>query len=133
MHPTRVSDREQAGLRGPVRTCMDFNGDEAEPRSGAEYALDGRVRLWWYARSSPGSRAETVYSYDDAGRLTGVVGDHYHDEIQYDDQDRKTKVRTVRPRPERENMATGVDFIFEMMEEDGGHIGITLALAITEC
>ena len=72
MHPTRVSDREKAGLRGPVKTCVDFNGDEGEPMFGAEYALDGRLLLE-HTRSSPGSRTETVYSYDDAARLASVT------------------------------------------------------------
>jgi hypothetical protein len=120
--PTMKTDRELAGLRGPVRTCMDFNGDGAEPNYGAEYALDGRLLLS-HTRASPGSRVETVYSYDDAGRLTSVVGAHYRDEIQYDERGRKTKVRTIPPRPERQRTATAVDVVFEVMEEDGQLVG----------
>jgi len=122
MHRTRASDREQAGLRGPVRTCMDFNGDETEPMFGAEYSLDGKLLLR-HTRASPGSRVETVYSYDDVGRLTSVVGAHYRDEIQYDEQGRKTKVRTVPPRPEHKNYATNVGVMFEVIEDDGGLTG----------
>ena len=33
----RMSDRERYGLRGSVKTCTDFFGDEAEPMSHAEY------------------------------------------------------------------------------------------------
>jgi hypothetical protein len=121
MH-TMKTDREQAGLRGPVRTCIDLQGDGAEPNYGAEYTLDGKLLLS-RTRGSPGSRVETVYSYDDAGRLTSVVGAHYCDEIQYDAEGRKSKVRTVFPRPERQNCATGVGVMFELMEEDGGLIG----------
>jgi hypothetical protein len=116
------TDRERAGLRGPVRTCMDLHGDGAEPNYGAEYALDGRLLLS-HTRTSPSSRAETVYSYDDAGRLTTVVGDHYRDEIQYDEQGGKTRVRTVPPRPERQGIATGVDAIIEVMEEGRKLVG----------
>jgi YD repeat-containing protein len=119
---TMKTDREGAGLRGPVRTCIDLHGDGAEPNNGAEYTLDGKLLLS-HTRASAGSRVETVYSYDDAGRLTSVIGDHYRDEIQYDAEGRKIKVRQVLPRPERGNCATGVGVMFELMEEDGGLIG----------
>jgi len=121
MH-TMKTDRERDGLRGPVRTCIDFYGAGAEPNYGAEYAIDGSLLLS-HRRGSPGSRVETICSYDDAGRLTAVVDAHYRDEIQYDADGRKKKVRTVLPRPERENTASGVDFIFEAIERDGGLIG----------
>jgi len=121
MH-TMKTDRERAGLRGAVRTCLDLHGDGAEPDYGAEYALDGRLLLS-HTRGSPSSRVETVYSYDDAGRLTSVVGTHYRDDIQYDEQGRKTKVRTVPPRPEHKNYATSVDVMFEVIEDGGGLTG----------
>jgi hypothetical protein len=120
------TDREQAGLRGPVRTYMDFNGDETEPMFGAEYSLDGRLLLRWHRRGSPGSRAETVYSYDDKGRMVSVTNPDdvkYRDEIQYDDQGRKTKVRTVLPRLEHKHFAIDVSGIFELTEEGVGLIG----------
>jgi len=124
MHCTIVSDREQGGLRGPVKTCMDFDGDKAEPMRGAEHTLDGRLLLQWHTHGSAGSRAETVYSYDDTGRLTSVTyPDHEkcRDEIQYDDQARKTKVRTVPPKPER--FAIDISGIFELTETMGGLTG----------
>jgi YD repeat-containing protein len=121
MH-TMKTDRERAGLRGPVRTCMELHGDGAEPNCGDEYALDGRLLLS-HTRASPGSRVETIYSYDDAGRLTTVVGPHYRDQIQYDEQGRKTRVRTVPPRPERQRIATSVDVIIEVMEEGRQLVG----------
>ena len=42
----RLSDRERAGLRGPVKTCSDFMGDDAESMSETEYAADGRLLVW---------------------------------------------------------------------------------------
>jgi hypothetical protein len=104
---------------------MDFHGDEAEAMFGAEYSLDGRLLLRWHRRGSPGSRAETVVcSYDHTGRLTSVTyPDHeaFRDEIQYDDQGRKTKVRTVPPNPER--FAIDISGIFELTEAMGGLTG----------
>jgi len=121
MHTVKT-DRGRAGLRGPVRTCMDLHGDGAEPRYGVEFTSDGKLLLR-HTRDSSGSRVDTVYSYDDAERLISVVGDHYRDEIQYDAEGRKTKVRTVPPRPERQNYATGVGVMFEVIEDDGGLTG----------
>ena len=59
----RVSDRERARLRGPVRTCVDYCGDETESMSEAEYGPDGRL-LMWRGRISGGARIERVYSYN---------------------------------------------------------------------
>lgn len=42
----RLSDRERAGLRGPVKTCSEFIGDDAESLSETEYAADGRLMVW---------------------------------------------------------------------------------------
>jgi hypothetical protein len=46
MGSRRLSDRERAGLRGPVKTCIDFRGNEAESMSETEYAADGRLLDW---------------------------------------------------------------------------------------
>ena len=60
----RLSDRERAGLRGPVKTCRDFMGDDAESMRETEYSTDGRL-LAWRARSySGGSRVEQIDSYE---------------------------------------------------------------------
>jgi hypothetical protein len=98
-----ISDREQAGLRGPVRTCVDETsspGAEASPRrstttefdrlgrilsrtseSGTSrwimkysYAPDGTLQK---VASGPaeGPLAESKYLYDSSGRLTSVVED----------------------------------------------------------
>jgi hypothetical protein len=120
----RLSDRERIGLRGPVKICSDFNGDEAESMCDAEYSADGML-LVWRGRISDGSRAERVYSYDGTGKLIGVTGGGVDgtDEIRYDELGRKTVIRTVPPRPDRRSVATGVGAMFEITEQDGALMG----------
>lgn len=120
----RLSDRERAGLRGPVRTCTDFHGDETESMGEAEYALDGRV-LVWRGRISGGSRVERIYSYNEAGRLIGITGGGADgtDEFRFDEQGRRTRIRTVPPRPDRQTVGTGIEIMFETTEEGDCLIG----------
>jgi hypothetical protein len=114
----RLSDREQARLRGPVKTCSDFVADETESMSETEYATDGRM-LVWRGRSFASSRVEWVCSYDGMGRLISITsgGADVTDEFHYDEQGKKTRVRTVPSRPGHEGMTMGVSIIFESEEE----------------
>ena len=118
MGSRRLSDRERAGLRGPVKTCSDFMGDDAESMSETEYAADGRL-LVWRGRAFAGSRVEGVCSYDGMGRLISITsrGANVTDEFHYDEQGKKTGVRTVPPRPGHEGMTTSVSIMFELTEE----------------
>jgi hypothetical protein len=120
----RLSDRERAGLHGLVKTCSDFMGDEAESMCDAEYSTDGRL-LVWRGRISDGSRAERVYSYNGTGALIGVAGGGADGtaKFHYDEHGRKTLVRTVPPRPDRQGSALGVGAMFEVTEEDGWLVG----------
>jgi YD repeat-containing protein len=120
----RLSDRERMGLRGPVNTAAHFMGDETESMSEAEYAQDGRL-LVWRGRISGGSRVERVYSYDEAGRLIRITsgGADVSDQLYYDEQGRKTLVRTVPPRPDRQSVGTSVEIMFEATEEGDCLIG----------
>ena len=88
----RVSDRERARLRGPVRTCVDYCGDETESMSEAEYGPDGRL-LMWRGRISGGARIERVYSYNKEGKLVGVAGGEAQgiDEFCFDERERQSK------------------------------------------
>ncbi len=73
-----MSDREKAGLRGPVRTCLEetifpgaTTGDETqipERRSwyATEYDVEGRVKVT-RTRNSDGSEWVTRYTYDASG------------------------------------------------------------------
>lgn len=113
---TRLSDREKDRLRGLVKTCTEFIGDDTEPMSETEYAADGRLMVKRYI--SNGSRVERVYSYDGMGRLIGVTGADGTDEFHHDDQGKKTRVRTVSPIPDQQGIAlTGVDAKFDFTEE----------------
>jgi hypothetical protein len=78
----RLSDRERAGLRGPVKTCSDlilrgigFNTD---------YSPDGRLLGYRAVGAFPG---------------LALLGIGVTDEFQYDEQGRTTRIRTVPPRP----------------------------------
>jgi hypothetical protein len=110
MGSSRLSDRERAGLRGPVKTCSDFTGNDAQSVSEAEYSADGRLLVWRGRIFPSGSRAERVYSYDRMGKLIGITGGGADrtDEFHYDEEGKKIRVRTVPPRPGQHSfMVTG--------------------------
>jgi len=114
-----MSDREKAGLHGPVRTCVeetilpdrkphfttteyDFDGRLLAIRStnsdGTEWSIaktydaDGRLAKTISGNShEPG--LESVYAYDGAGRLLSITNSpHEGDRVDYrfDEQGRKT-------------------------------------------
>src|SRR5579864_2822338 len=123
----RPSDRERAGLRGSVKTCSEFIGDETESISETGYAADGRLMVW-RGRTFNGS-VERVYSYDEMGKLISVtsVGGDVTEEFHYDQQGKTTGVRTVPARPAQKRKATSVEIMFEATEEgeglnDGGSV-----------
>jgi hypothetical protein len=117
---SRSSDRERAGLRGSVKTCSDFIGDETESMSETAYADDGRLMVW--RGRTFNCSVERVYSYDGTGKLINItsVGEDATEEFHYDQQGKKTGVRTVPPRPGQEGMATSVEIMFETSEEGEG-------------
>jgi len=80
--------------------------------------MDGRL-LVWRGRTFTGSRVEWVCSYDGMGRFISVTsgGADVTDEFHYDEQGKKTRVRTVPPRPGHEGVSMGVSIIFESEEE----------------
>ncbi len=75
-----MSDREQRGLRGPVKSCTeesthpgmaDADGKtypEVHSEYTTEYDTDGRMRIT-RSRNSDGSQWVTRYGYDASGRL----------------------------------------------------------------
>ncbi|HSZ01137.1 MAG TPA: hypothetical protein VK788_16695 [Terriglobales bacterium] len=117
-----LSDRERLGLRGPVKTCSVFVENGSDPTE-MEYTADGRL-LVWRGNLSTG-KVERVYSYDGAGRLIGVTGGgaDVTDEFHYDQQGKKTRVRTVPPRPGRQNSLMGlgsIELMYDIAEEGDG-------------
>ena len=128
----RISDRERAGLRGPVKTVV-------EERSRTEYDLDGNILTWHSTNSdgsewgnawaydgagrllkatlgnSNGSITEQVYSYDETGRLLRITdsnGDRT--DFHYDEQGRKIEIRSIAPKPDERQgaVAIGIGAVF---------------------
>jgi YD repeat-containing protein len=122
-----MSDREKAGLRGPVRTCIEesnlpYGGKYSTTR---EYSPDGRL-LATHAPNSDGSEwlstrtyhadgrlakissgkvggpvSETLYAYDEAGRLLSITNspeEGGRTDFRYDEQGRKTTIQTFDPK-----------------------------------
>ena len=130
-----MSDRERSGLRGPVRTCVE------EGSITTEYDPDGRmvrrrwpanagggsesVETWTYdtsgrlrratSRNRDGSPAEKVYVYDDEGRLLSIIeGNGDRTDFQYNEQGRKTEIRSLAQKPDERQgaVAMGMDLVF---------------------
>lgn len=113
----RLSDREKAGLRGAVKTYSDFGKDKAESVRDAEYAADGRLLVW--RDNLLTGKVERVYSYDGTGKLISVTSSSADitDEFHYDERGKKTRVRTVPPRPPDRGARLSDQFVFEHAEE----------------
>jgi YD repeat-containing protein len=121
-----ITDREKAGLRGPVRTSVE----EAVYPTGkfltaTEYSLDGKL-LTTRTSSTDGSEwlttqtydangqlakvasgrsgepgTESLYSYDETGRLLSITNHPQKGsriEFRYDGQGRKTASRPLTPK-----------------------------------
>ena len=124
---TPVSDREKAGLRGPVRTCIEENDlpDGRKYLTAWEYSPEGRLLAtrttdpggseWLTSRTydtdgrlskvvsgklgEPGS--EMVYAYNEAGRLLRVTnggGEGGRTDFHYDEQGHKTSIQNFDPK-----------------------------------
>jgi hypothetical protein len=77
-----LSDRERASLRGPVKTCSDLIGKEIDSIN-TDYSTDGRMlRRWLRVRVSGGFKC-------------GSLEPSWTDQFHYDEQGRKTRVRTI--------------------------------------
>ena len=64
-----MTDREKAGLRGPVKTCVEETTYPPGKRlTTTEYGLDGRL-LTTHASNPDGSEWVTTQTYDAEGRL----------------------------------------------------------------
>jgi hypothetical protein len=83
MGSRRLSDRERAGLRGPVKTCSDLIGKEIDSIN-TDYSTDGTLLCRWLrVRVASG------------GFKCGSMGPNWTDQFHYDEQGRKTRVRTI--------------------------------------
>ena len=121
----QMADREKAGLRGSVKTCVEETTyAKRKSLTTTEYGLDGRLlatrnsysdgsewvttrtyaadgRLVKTATGKSGEPAtESVYTYDERGRLkeiTNADGKANLTSYRYDDEGRKTEVKTFGP------------------------------------
>jgi YD repeat-containing protein len=122
-----VSDRENAGLHGPARTCIGENNlpDGSKYSTVSEYSPDGRLLTtrvrnpdgseWLTTRTyhadgrlakvvsgkldEPGS--ETVYAYNEVGRLLAITnngGEGGRTDFHYDEQGHKTSIQNFDPK-----------------------------------
>jgi YD repeat-containing protein len=138
-----MGGRERAGLRGAVRKVIsdgsvieyDLNGNELrslheKSKWGFTRTYNDAGRLQRLISQQPdGSKFEENYSYDSAGRIQSIVDSRGNQTtFTYDDQGIKTGVRSVRPQPDRKNVAFGsADVLFSSVEagfnlSEGGSI-----------
>src|SRR5271167_547315 len=105
-NPT-MSDREKAGLRGPVRTCVNeiIPLDGRKYSTTTEYSPDGRL-LTMRSTNSDGSEWVSTQTYDADGRLTKIASGQASEPsteslfsyaYSYDEQGRKTIIQTFDP------------------------------------
>jgi hypothetical protein len=135
----RLSDRERAGLRGPVKTCSDLIGGNIESVN-TEYGRDGRLlgyRVRVRVHGGPfgvgvagfsGSPDVTYEFYDEQSKKTRVqrvpARPDVSDEFHYDEEGKKTRVRTVSPRSNQLGFTVMLDSkMFEVTEEGGSLCG----------
>jgi YD repeat-containing protein len=102
-----MSDRDKAGLRGPVKACADeiIPADGRKYSTTTEYGPDGRL-LVMRGTSLDGSEWVTTQTYDAEGRLIKMVS-HQADEpsteslftyaYSYDEQGRKIMTQSFDP------------------------------------
>ena len=121
-----MSDRERAGLRGPVRTCIEESTahDGNSVLTTTEYGLEGNlptnrfgdpVGAAWFTVHTYDDRGrltkitsgklgeianEMLYAYDHAGRSLSITNTENADrtDFHYDEQDRKTAVKRFDPK-----------------------------------
>jgi hypothetical protein len=115
MGSRRLSDRERAGLRGPVKTCsglieesiyMDYSPESIY----TDYSPDGRLLGHRVAWGVPGGSVSS-YTY------CPVKPDVTY-EFHYDEQGRKTRVRTISQESNGRGLTLMLDSrMFEVAEE----------------
>ena len=139
-----MSDREKAGLRGPVRTVsVGSTKSEYDPGgrlittrwlSNPDSEVSEMIQTWTYdssgrlltdtVRTASGALTEKVYSYDDKGRLLRIVeGSGDHTSFRYDEEGGKTEIRELMPKADDQAgaKATDVDLIFADAEGTLGY------------
>jgi YD repeat-containing protein len=141
----RLSNRETAGLRGQVKTCVEgsvkteydpagriisrrwsenVDGSETIGTSIEPWTYDGSGRLLKAtSRDRDGSPAEQVNSYDENGRLLSITeASGNRTNFQYDEQGRKIEIRHLADKPAEAPgaVAVGLEVVFADVEGDSG-------------
>jgi hypothetical protein len=131
---SRLSDRERAGLRGPVKTCSDLIG-RGIVLINTDYSPDGRLlghRVPFSVPSGDPFRealeipdnvdvtdrldrldrlAQSYEFYDEQSKKTLCLKrPDVVDEFHYDEQGKKTRIRTVPPRPNQPDLEVMLEF-----------------------
>jgi len=145
-----MSDREKAGLRGPVRECIEETTyNEFRYSTTTVYSADGRllsrrnanpdgsewVQTWTYDSAgrltntifgkSGDTPKEIVYEYDGAGRVLTAKNPDLGEETRfsYDDDGRKTSVKTFDPSKKEDSKATGISATMATSALDASEAG----------
>ncbi len=123
---SQLTARDEAGLRGPVKTCVEESGKSV---ATTEYSIDGQFlsarhefdgqlsysssdSVYTEVHDSEGRLAksisgkqgeptrETLYSYDDTGRLAVITNNENSDrtELHYQADGNKTSIHTFDPK-----------------------------------
>jgi hypothetical protein len=142
-----LSDREKAGLRGPVKTVTQghtsteydldghtlhwhFKGEDGS-ESGDDYTYDASGRLLKLSHKGyDGSISDEVYSYDGDGKLLAITrSTGYNTNFEYELGVLRRKVRTLPASPPRPGIAEGMGDLglFDHLEDatrlpDGGTV-----------
>jgi len=112
-----MSDREQAGLRGPANTCVEETtfSNGCKFSTTLQYSVDGKPLSerhgnsdgseWVTTRKTTSGKsgepgAATRYTFDDAGRSLSVTNDENSDrtDFRYDEKGRKTAIYSFDPK-----------------------------------
>lgn len=136
-----LSDREEAGLHGPVRTCTEESGSSSDKYVRiSEYDFDGRLlslhssstgwqssetrtydsagRLLRTESKSGESSSLQIYAYDDNGRLLSVTdGDGHQTTYRYDGQRLQSETVVIPPRAKDSSVGIGATALIEAAEE----------------
>jgi len=154
MIPT-MSDREKAGLRGPVKTCVEEIKDGSKYLTTTEYSPDGRLHTF-RTTNSDGSEwirtqtydadgrlvkiisgkmgepsTEMLYAYDEAGRLltiTNSPGMGCRIDFHYDRQRHKTSIQKFSPEVFKGNQGVMVESVWTAAQAG---VGIPLGGSVT--
>jgi YD repeat-containing protein len=96
---SEMSDRETAGLRGPVKVCVEESVGSPGSKSSREYTLDGKLLTIRYDYAD-GPESIFTYTYDDAGRSLSITNNRNSDrtDFRYDEHGGVTEILTFDPK-----------------------------------